>query len=229
MYSRSNEQSERNEASVCSEDSIDAENNSTSDNARKRTIRASEKKFACKYCGKKYFAENRLKRHFDMHGNSLLRHYELIFKLSIQLDPFQNISFFEYSNLGPDFDMVHKCDVCPIYFKTTAERADHKLVTHKVRLTCKICDKYFRTVKTLDSHKAAHHSGRDRRKKLSRGDEYDACDDDAGILSASGSITKKRKLQDDKQQPFECDYCDKRFSSPEGLYRHKLFHGNTYF
>lgn len=116
--------------------------------------------------------------------------------------------------------MVHKCDVCLVYFKTTAERAEHKLERHKVRLTCKICDKYFRTVKTLDSHNSAHHSGRDKRKKFSRGDEDDACDDDAGV-------TKKRKIQDDKQQPFECGFCDKRFTSPEGLYRHKLFHGNS--
>lgn len=124
--------------------------------------------------------------------------------------------------------MVHKCDVCPIYFKTTAERAEHKLERHKVRLTCKICDKYFRTVKTLDSHNAAHHSGRDKRKKLSRAEEDDVCEEDAGMDSTSGSTTKKRKIQDDKQQTFECEYCDKRFLSSEGLYRHKLFHGNTH-
>lgn len=184
---------------------------------RKRRIIASDKRFACEYCNKKYFVEIRLKKHLKVHGIHIFT-----FESIIRSNLLMKISF----HSGPDFSLVHKCDLCSLYFPTTELRAAHKIERHKERLTCKICDKFFRTLKTLESHNVAHHTGRIKRKPVACDDEDIASENEND--RAGGSSVKKSKIQDEKQ-PFKCSIagCDKRFSLNEYLYRHKLLHGNS--
>lgn len=132
---------------------------------------------------------------FTVNSNSC---YRFVFSLSI--DP------------GPDFSLLHKCDLCPIYFETTEKRAAHKFDEHKEKLTCKICDRYFRTLKTLESHNVANHRN------------------DIKIVSANPTrnpTKRKEKLAAVKaENRHECPHCDQSYASTMDLDSHLTEHGN---
>lgn len=71
---RSNEQREGTREAIDSDGECDRDDNigndSPSDNiVKKRRVAVYEKKYVCKHCGKKYFAENKLELHIVEHGN----------------------------------------------------------------------------------------------------------------------------------------------------------------
>lgn len=60
---------------------------------------------------------------------------------------------------GPDGSRVHRCDCCPIYFQTAAERIAHTKTPHKDRLTCEFCNRSFINARALNGHRRVYHKG----------------------------------------------------------------------
>lgn len=116
---------------------------------------------------------------------------------------------------------MHKCDVCPIYFQTTDERAEHKLKVHEEKMTCKICDKYFRTIKALEAHKVAYHWGRPKWELKTADDAKTAEENDC----ESTIVSKKCKKVQKHGKKFVCPHCSKPYSSKVGLKNHIPVHG----
>lgn len=69
---------------------------------------------------------------------------------------------------GPDGSLIHKCDCCPNYFRTTEERDAHTTTEHNDTVICDICEKPFRSSKSLQWHNYICHRERvpTQRKKV---------------------------------------------------------------
>lgn len=76
------------------------------------------------------------------------------------IDTFWKITIKYRFVLGPEGNLVHRCNVCLVYFETKEERDTHWESIHKKeKKFCEICRKPFRDIKTLYSHKRAHENG----------------------------------------------------------------------
>lgn len=102
---------------------------------------------------------------------------------------------------GIDGSLLHKCDCCSLYFKTTEERDEHTTTEHNEKIVCEICDKTFRSLKSLQWHNYALHKERE--------------DDD-------NPEKPQRKAE------FKCKYCGKAYRLKKGLDIHVAEHGEYY-
>lgn len=71
---------------------------------------------------------------------------------------YEKIQFHAIIRLGPDGSLVHRCDCCTIYFKTTEERDAHSQTAHKEKAVCKICNQTFRSLFRLQQHDRSFHA-----------------------------------------------------------------------
>lgn len=133
------------------------------------------------------------------------------------------ISFFRlFYCSGPDGSLLHKCDCCPIHFKTAVDRTTHMAAAHKEKLTCKICDRSFRSRKALNGHIGARHKGPKKGTYSQRSEDES---DHHGIIGndhASGVISRDRR-----EKKFECKYCGKKYICPTGFDKHIVEHGKS--
>lgn len=96
---------------------------------------------------------------------------------------------------GADGSLLHKCECCPIYFKTAEERDVHTAAEHNETFVCEFCEKSFRSLKSLQWHNYLSH--KDRVEKI--------------------NIAKVAE--------FKCKYCDKKYLEKKGLDIHTAEHG----
>lgn len=67
---------------------------------------------------------------------------------------------------GPDGSLVHRCECCPIYFKTTDERDEHHIAVHKMELSCNICNKFCTKLNNLYKHQRYCLTGPEKRSNF---------------------------------------------------------------
>lgn len=208
----------------------DTANDSSS--GKKRTRRRQEANLKCKYCGKAYSLEAFYYKHVRAHGN------------------WESISFYtlvwfcvkhKQTTLGSDGSLVHKCECCPIYFKTKQERNEHTKTMHKHRVTCTICNKVYKNIDSLYSHRQLSH---EKREKKVNNYFCAKCGKCAGLIapnkfrdnwleSISGTSFTNRTYLDAHENSdcgrlpsFKCDDCGRLFMTKFALKNHRIVHSD---
>lgn len=123
---------------------------------------------------------------------------------------------------GKEGNLIHKCNCCSLYFRTTDEMENHQIESHADRLVCDVedCQKRFDHPEKLFSHKKYSHS----EKKLQPKKYSFVCAVCGRNFNTKVALSDHERSNCGKNPIYKCEYCERFYHSAGSLKVHLTVH-----
>ena len=178
---------------------------------------------SCEHCAKQFNDTHRLKMHLQTHEEKSVVCSECgaMFRKQFKLK--------EHIELKHTQRVNYCCDVCEKRFPTARHLSAHKVRHNSLNpFTCEMCGKCFKTRGDMNWHYRRLHTDRPKKyRKQVKGSSSPPKNTLTNDLNSQSEPEKE--VEEEVVKDHECDLCDKKFGSENGLKIHmgKTQHSNA--